>query len=372
MVEAPADAPEGFSMGDYCDDIPPELLYDTPPEVVAEPVVQEEKKEEKSVKGEGEEQEDENDDDKGDDKSDKADDDETTDKVKAKVEEKQNKEIEKLKKLYETKFISRFLKIIEVYTSIAQINSDLLGVCIKVSTPEELSTLLELLMYSCPRHGMIILKIVDNLIRSGVPSEIFEESIQRVLSQENSPHQHILSLQTTVTFKTKFLQFLYNYSLKTNQSLWSDNKFESHGQFNAGHQIQATLRFCLNKSKQKTWIDQITAAVDTFINSPETLSSDERAILINLIDGAECLGLTQGSYAQRVDGSLLTVIGFVEKWHKLKTSNNKPGDPIEFNPKQRLWSKLSNKDQWVLALHYDSKHNEGADLYVIEPEEIKV
>jgi hypothetical protein len=194
MVEAPADAPEGFSMGDYCDDIPPELLYDTPPEVVAEPVVQEEKKEEKSVKGEGEDQEDENDDDKGDDKSDKADDDETTDKVKAKVEEKQNKEIEKLKKLYETKFISRFLKIIEVYTSIAQINSDLLGVCIKVSTPEELSTLLELLMYSCPRHGMIILKIVDNLIRSGVPSEIFEESIQRVLSQENSPHQHILSL----------------------------------------------------------------------------------------------------------------------------------------------------------------------------------
>ena len=121
-VAAPEEVPAGFSMGDYCDEIPPELLYAEEPAaevVVAPEVVEEKKDEEKSVKEEGEGQEEENDDDKGDEKSEKGEEDETTDKVKAKIEEKQNKEIEKLKKLYETKFISWFLKVIEVFTSIA-------------------------------------------------------------------------------------------------------------------------------------------------------------------------------------------------------------------------------------------------------------
>ena len=78
---------------------------------------------------------------------------------------------------------------------------------------------------------------------------------------------------------------------------------------------------------------------------------------MSLIDGSECLGLTQGSFAKRADGSHLTVIGFVEKWHKLTTSNNKPGDPEEFNPNLKVSSKLTNKDQWALALHNDQKGN---------------
>lgn len=44
----------------------------------------------------------------------------------------------------------------------------------------------------------------------------------------------------------------------------------------------------------------------------------------------------------------------------------------KFEKEIKLNSKLVNKDQWVLALHYDPKHNQGSDIYAIEPEELRL
>lgn len=275
-------------MGDYCDEIPAHLLYAEEPAVSdPAPVVAAEERKSRagSIAGSVKGDDDEVDEPDEKDKSDKEDD-EQQDKVKQKIEEKQTKEIDKIKKLYEQNFISRFLKIIDVFTSVALINQDCLGIVIKVSTPSELSTLIELLPFSAPRHGQIILRIIDNLIRSGVPGEIFEESIKR-MDDQKSIHFQILERKTQAHFDSKFLQFLYNFAHKIRSSIFTDSKFESHNGYLLLKSIQNILRYVLNKSIQKKWKDQTQAIVDQLISDPAQFKHEEREIIISWIDGAD-------------------------------------------------------------------------------------
>ena len=119
---------------------------------------------------------------------------EVKDKVREKVEEKENKEIEKLKKLYEEKYITRFLKLIEIFTSIAADQKGVLGMVLKIASPQELTILVDLLVYAAPRHGFTILKIFDNLFRIKVPHELFDESIIRLSKIDGSLHQKIMNI----------------------------------------------------------------------------------------------------------------------------------------------------------------------------------
>ena len=91
------------------------------------------------------------------------------------------------------KYISRFLKLIEMFTSIAVSQSGVLGMVLKVANPQELTILVDLLVYASPRHGMTIIKILDNLIRIGIPHELFDESVTRLANVEDSLHHKILS-----------------------------------------------------------------------------------------------------------------------------------------------------------------------------------
>ena len=154
-----------------------------------------------------------------------------------------------MKKLYEPNFISRFLRIIEIYTSVALRNSDCFALVLKVSTPNELTSLIELLVYAQPRHGLIILKILENLIALGIPQELFEESIQRLLSAEGSVHKRLIdNTKTEIKFESKFIQFLFSYSLSIRKSMWSESRFESHGAYNVSIALNRILRLVFDRS----------------------------------------------------------------------------------------------------------------------------
>lgn len=180
--------------------------------------------------------------------------------MREKVEEKENKELDKLKKLYEEKYVTRFLKLIEIFTSIASNQSGVLGMVLKVATPQELTVLVDLLVYAPPRHGMSIVKIIDNLIRIGIPHEIFDESVTRLSKEENSQHSkilsnHSISLTMYIDLQDRFkeypfLRFLYNYTLSIRSSMWNESVFESNGAFNLS---KAILSKILTNNKYSTY-----------------------------------------------------------------------------------------------------------------------
>ena len=68
------------------------------------------------------------------------------------------------------------------------------------------------------------------------------------------------------------------------------------------------------------------------------------------------LGLSQGSYAQTSDKQKMIVLGFVEKWHKLRTNEQNNQNNEDNFQHHQLHKTLSGKDQWVLGVAFNEKH----------------
>ena len=98
--------------------------------------------------------------------------------IKNTIKQKEDQEIEKLKKFYEDKFIMRFLRLIETFTSIATNKKEIKQMVFNVATSKELTILVDLLVYGPPRHGYSVLKIFSNLFKIRLPGHIFDESVK--------------------------------------------------------------------------------------------------------------------------------------------------------------------------------------------------
>ena len=303
------------------------------------------------------------------------------DKVQQKVEDKENREIKKIKELYEDKYIIRFLKLVEIFSSIATSQKRILGMVLKVATPEELTILLNLLVHSAPRHGFTIVKILDNLIRVGIPHELFDESIKRLSKDKDSVHSRIINLITPINKfeKTPFLKFLFNYVISIRSSMWTDSSFDSNGSFILSNKMLSIFRTILNNNIYKFYKKEILTAIDHLIEHSDEYDLEELEPLLSILNGGEYLGLGLGTSGVSSDGSMFTVLGFVKKWYGIKNpgeennnNNNNYQNNDDLDQKHKLNYYLQDKQDYVLALYYDPKHPERTDIFTAIPEEVKL
>lgn len=83
-------------------------------------------------------------------------------------------EMELIHKLYAETFIRRILRLVELFTSVAQTSAHPLGLVSKVASPYMLYLLLNFMLIASPRTKMLSLRIVSNIINIGIPAPVFE------------------------------------------------------------------------------------------------------------------------------------------------------------------------------------------------------
>jgi hypothetical protein len=133
-----------------------------------------------------------------------------------------------LRKLYSESFLRRLLRLVEIFTSIATTSPYPLSMVQRVANPEQLKTLLNLLLLSSPRIKIVVLKIIQNLIKIAIPFEVFKETIKRITKDPKSQAYDILNkVVPSVTFdESQFLRFLYNYLLSIRHKMWTKSGIE--------------------------------------------------------------------------------------------------------------------------------------------------
>ena len=77
-----------------------------------------------------------------------------------------HKEMEKTYKMYNKETITKLLRILDVFTSIATLNDAFKAYAINTFSSEVISVLLDLSMTCRSSHGVIILSIFKNLLKS--------------------------------------------------------------------------------------------------------------------------------------------------------------------------------------------------------------
>jgi hypothetical protein len=103
---------------------------------------------------------------------------EETNKVKENLEAMATEEMGLINKLYAESFIRRLLRLIEMFTSVALTSSQPLALVSKVASPYMLFTIINIILVASPRTKMLALKIITNIIRIGIPIQIFEQTIK--------------------------------------------------------------------------------------------------------------------------------------------------------------------------------------------------
>lgn len=131
-------------------------------------------------------------------------------------------------KLYSESFLRRLLRLVEMFTSIATVSPYPLSMVQKVANPQQLETLLNVLILSSPRIKIIVLKIIQNLIKIAIPFEVFEETINIISKDPKSQAYEILNkvVPQVKLDESRFLKFLYNYLLSIRHKMWTKSGIE--------------------------------------------------------------------------------------------------------------------------------------------------
>ena len=106
---------------------------------------------------------------------------------------------------YDEKVITKLLRLIDVFTSIAIKDSKMHSFVTKVARPEELLCLINLLLNSKSTHGLIILKIFENLIKIKLDKNTIDEAIAHYKQTDSG--NKVFSIETKFKSKCLFLQF---------------------------------------------------------------------------------------------------------------------------------------------------------------------
>lgn len=151
---------------------------------------------------------------------------EETNKVKEHLDGMETEEMKLINKLYAESFIRRLLRLIEMFTSVALTSSQPLALVSKVASPYMLFTMLNIILIASPRTKMLALKIITNIIRIGIPAQIFEQTIKLLEQTPNSLGNKILTtVESKITFQSSsFLSFLFKYMLSIRSAMF--NKLE--------------------------------------------------------------------------------------------------------------------------------------------------
>ena len=87
----------------------------------------------------------------------------------------------------------RLLKLVELFTSIAECSEKPLSMVQRVANPYHMSSLLNLFLLSSPQVKIVVLKIIQHIITIKIPAEVFEEAVQLLTRDPNSLMSRILN-----------------------------------------------------------------------------------------------------------------------------------------------------------------------------------
>ena len=122
---------------------------------------------------------------------------------------KETKKDDKNKTKYDHKVIVKLLRLLEIFTSIAIRNDRIHDFLIKVTQPQQVITLARLLVSCKSRHGLIILKIFENLINIRFDKNTLDVSFDKY--KRSKFGKAVFDIDTKTRFDDcPFLQFLYN------------------------------------------------------------------------------------------------------------------------------------------------------------------
>lgn len=137
-----------------------------------------------------------------------------------------------LKKMYAESFMRRILRLVEIFTSVASISEYPLAMVQRVANPYMLYTLMNLLLVASPRSKFIAIKIIQNLVKIGIPTEVFETTVGMLSKNKGSLGHKILQTDSQIKFEgSSFITFFFNYLLTIRKAMWDRNDVQSEGSY---------------------------------------------------------------------------------------------------------------------------------------------
>ena len=96
-----------------------------------------------------------------------------------------------------------------------------------------LYTLLNLLLLASPRSKFVAMKILQNLVKIGIPDEVFETTVELLNHNTDSLGFKILNYEeSSIKFESsKFISFFFNYMLSIRRAMWDRNDVQSEGAY---------------------------------------------------------------------------------------------------------------------------------------------
>ena len=108
--------------------------------------------------------------------------------------------------------------------------------------------------------------------------------------------------------------------------------------------------------------------MDDFLENIDSYSIEEFDVMISLFEGGEYEGLNTGAFGKTKNGGKFTAVGFVKKWYDLSLPDNQQSNS-DFQIEE-ISSDLTDKELYLLAIHFDDKHPERNDMFLSIPDEV--
>jgi len=292
------------------------------------------------------------------------------DHLKEILERKKKQNIDIIDRLYDETVVLKILRLLEIFTAIALKSSQVHIFVMQVTGVSQVRTLANLLLYCNSRHGIITLKIFNNLLKIGIKQEILDDAFKEI--QESLVGKEVFEIKTKVKFENcTFLQFCFNLLLRIRSSQWDKRKLENHGAYTISCEIVRMFRSILRTDIKSDWKAKIEAVFDSFLKDVNSYSFQDFEAIISLFEGGEYNGLSIGSFGVSDSGSKFITVGFVKHWYGLTSPDNQNNDNDNREIKQ-VEQEYSDKEDYILAIHYDEKHPERNDMFLAIPDQVKV
>ena len=144
-------------------------------------------------------------------------------KIKSSKENEEFKKDDQDKTKYDHKVMVKLLRLIEMFTSVAIRNDGIRDFVIRVAQSEQVLTLARLLVSCKSRHGLIILKIFENLINIRFDKNTLDKSFDKY--EKSKIGKAVFDIDTKTKFNDcPFLQFLYNLWFDIRSRQWKNSK----------------------------------------------------------------------------------------------------------------------------------------------------
>lgn len=146
------------------------------------------------------------------------------------IEDQTDKEFKKINKFYDADTITKCLRMVDLFTSMAVINAELRQSMSKAFDRKILFSLIKMMLSSRHTHGVIIINILSNLSRSLSDLNIFNDTFDHF---NNDIHvSALLEKETKAKFAdSSLVMFLFKYLLHIRSHQWNKRIFASSGAY---------------------------------------------------------------------------------------------------------------------------------------------